>query len=811
MRHLFLVIALFGTVPGLGSSLDSIQEHKVCIPGTWSHLTYGRRLYEAGENAAAARVFSSLYQDHHNIFVIPFLQELRDHLTPELWDEIHFIRPTTMSMEFKRNNLPLSMNKPDSPNEQRMLGLLFDKERTDKVQEFILKNIHQITYVNMQDHWRNLDAHMGGGDSVFDILGKSTADKIWQEHLPFLMQGAKKGDIMFQHNLSIGFSFGKGLVAQDLQNAFFWNKKAADQLDENIEKAWGRLKEFRSGGVTPGTIYFNLAMLYLKNQDIDKAIDYFEKAIEHQIDHAQTELLRLLSDSSKQEHVQKYKKWLKKLGGNENLCKLAILRTRSGEEFAQGLASLKDFAGKGFLNAQFELEILINKKHQSKSTKNKKAIKGLLQKACDHIHELDLQQKVRLVELLLNHEIAKLNLDVPFGNFCEILLQGQSKGINCQFALGGIFEANQRFEEAAAYYQTYLDTGEEDYRADALNNLGYLYMYGKGVEVNYPCAISLFDEAIQKGHLLSMYNRGLMYHTGLGGKNLLEAVRLYQTPAEQGDTDALYHLGLAYIELSDYDKAHVWSKKAADQGNLSARHNLIYLFVSGHPSPDQTNENIKEALFQNVSDGSSESQIILAGVFLGASRQLGIEKDVQKAKEILLTLTQNQDIRTQILARVLLNRLEDGEDSSADEGTDEPVDQKEVTLVQMKPVKVKKESRRERKESRDIQKALKRKQFFDELKENRPAEKSRNFENQAHHFTDHELKILEEFAQNQGPMKEREFEPILKILGAKPTKSGYVIDGMVGGHRTHGSDTVNKCAVKELKSYVENIMEGKKK
>ena len=837
MRKIFLLITLLEFVPAFGSDLGLIQQQTTVTPGTWSHLNQGRELFEGDQLKEAAQIFSSLYQDHHNLFALPFLKKLERYLAPELLDEISFVVPTKMSKDFKNRRLDLSSIHSVFSSEEKLLAALFGRPRTEKSQEFIQKWLVQITEPNVHNHWRDLDAHMGG-DSIFDILKKSTVDTFWKEDLPFLLQAAKKGDVMYQHNLSIGFMFGKGSVPENFQNALFWNQKAADQCDENIEKVQKRLSQFRYGDVTPGKIYYNLAELYRVLQDINHAIHYFEKAVKFGYDPAKERLLRVLRVSSEFENVdvEKYKALLREVGGNENLFELAILQTRSPQseqEFDTGRTALETFAQKGFLSAQFELAIVINPKGipQSESVEQKRnriqEYHSFIKMAYENMDVLDLAQQVRLAGLVFTDpELKEVNLQGCISRFFEILEKGMANGINTQYLLGLLFDSNKQYKEAAQHYHGYLETGDELYKADTLNDLGNLYMYGRGVEINYEKAIDFFDQAIEKGQSLAIYNRALMYHKGWGGKDLSKAIELYTIVSNQGDVDAWCHLGLAYTELNDYVQADVWSKKAADQGNLRASYNRIYLFLNGHTAADQTPENVREALFQNARDGSPESLITLASMLASGFEKLLIEKSPQDAKQRLdqFLCMKGLDFSHQFLAKMLLDRLKNQEMDDLEEiqgqvsqNILEPLGAiEESTMPQVSTAKppVTKEFLRKRKETRDIERALKRKETFDQLKARQEEEKSRDLSTQADHFTDVEIAILEEFASHQGAMKEREFAPILKLLGAKSTKSGYVIKWgaeTVGGHRPHASDgTVDKGDVRGVQSFVQTVMPKRK-
>jgi hypothetical protein len=305
---------------------------------------------------------------------------------------------------------------------------------------------------------------------------------------------------------------------------------------------------------------------------------------------------------------------------------------------------------------------------------------------------------------------------------------------------------------------------------------------------------------MEHDHLLAMFNRALMYHNGWGEQDNDKAIDLYTTVAEAGDTDAAYQLGLLYLQLSQFEKAHFWSKKAADQNNLSAQNNRIVMFVNGHPDKDQTRETVKQDLFDNSRAGCGESQISLATMQLTGYPYLGIEKNIEEGKRLLESLSVHSEGRIRSMAWILLARLEN-EGFSSDDETPQPSSAEE---------KVKKISAREQKQAKNIEKALKRKQFLQGLRGTKDIKGTPESEEFQNHFTDAEIKNLEEFSQVKGALKERDILPILQILGAQTTKSGFKIvngDIRAGGHWSHNNNgVVDPGQIKDLKGVVSKIL-----
>jgi hypothetical protein len=111
-------------------------------------------------------------------------------------------------------------------------------------------------------------------------------------------------------------------------------------------------------------------------------------------------------------------------------------------------------------------------------------------------------------------------------------------------------------------------------------------------------------------------------------------------------------------------------------------------------------------------------------------------------------------------------------------------------------------------EERARKKEQKRQQYAKKQAQTLPSEKDPDSDevqeaSQESQFSQRQLDALEEFANARGAVKPEELNRILNILGASQTKSGYIIDGSVGGHRPHGKGgTVDPGAITGVKNYI---------
>ncbi len=147
----------------------------------------------------------------------------------------------------------------------------------------------------------------------------------------------------------------------------------------------------------------------------------------------------------------------------------------------------------------------------------------------------------------------------------------------------GAWVQSQTFEQSLAAYE------RKDYRtafagfkklaeqgdAGAQNNLGQMYVNGRGVPKDEQQAVVWYRKAAEQGHASAQLNLGAMYATGQGvPKDEQQAVAWYRKAAEQGHALAQYGLGLMYAYgqgvPKDEQMAYFWLLLASAQGDQNA-------------------------------------------------------------------------------------------------------------------------------------------------------------------------------------------------------------------------------------------------
>ena len=252
-----------------------------------------------------------------------------------------------------------------------------------------------------------------------------------------------------------------------------------------------------------------------------------------------------------------------------------------------------------------------------------------------------------------------------YENFEQALEKGKTEA---NFYLGALYDwysyPEQDLEKARAYYEA---AGDNPY---AQISLGFLYLYGQGVEADSAKAQELVDAVIAagnaKGYYLkaslaynekdyatafdyyqkvsegqeplyiasAMHHMAYMYENGLGvEQDYTKAMEWYNKEAELGNSSAMNNIGWLYenglgVE-QDYAKAMEWYEKAAELGNIDGTYNIGLLYYKGE-GVEQDYAKAMEWWEKAAELGDAHAMYNIGWLYESG---LGVEQDSAKAKE----------------------------------------------------------------------------------------------------------------------------------------------------------------------------------
>lgn len=162
----------------------------------------------------------------------------------------------------------------------------------------------------------------------------------------------------------------------------------------------------------------------------------------------------------------------------------------------------------------------------------------------------------------------------------------------------------------------------------AQNELGKLYLNGRGVPKDYGRAARWFRKAAEQGNPKAQFNLGQAYHFGEGvPKDDAEAVQWLRKSADQADTHAQTALGYVYLHGEGVPQgdaqAIAWYRRAAEHGYALAQQALGWMYYNGRGV--QKNYTQAAAWYQKAADqGDPVAQSSLGYMY---AYGVGVERD----------------------------------------------------------------------------------------------------------------------------------------------------------------------------------------
>lgn len=152
---------------------------------------------------------------------------------------------------------------------------------------------------------------------------------------------------------------------------------------------------------------------------------------------------------------------------------------------------------------------------------------------------------------------------------------------------------------------------------EAQYKLGFMYSFGRGVDLNGKEAVRWYTKAADQGKVEALLRIGDMYRDGFGVQvDYGEAFQWYQKGAELGNRDCQFYIAGMYFRgrgvEQDYEKAFAWYLKAAEQGSAGAQMKLAEMCFYEEGTKGDLVESWKWLLLaENGQPGNSEIRNIL--------------------------------------------------------------------------------------------------------------------------------------------------------------------------------------------------------
>lgn len=136
---------------------------------------------------------------------------------------------------------------------------------------------------------------------------------------------------------------------------------------------------------------------------------------------------------------------------------------------------------------------------------------------------------------------------------------------------------------AVSWYKLAAEQGH----AGAQSALGACYLAGVGVAPDFRQAVDWLQQAADQGDAKAQWNMGSIFASGRGGikRDLPAAFALCNKAAASGFVPAQATVGALFTRTRDFEQAARWLRKAADQGDPEAQYNLGIAYIKGQGVP----------------------------------------------------------------------------------------------------------------------------------------------------------------------------------------------------------------------------------
>jgi len=125
--------------------------------------------------------------------------------------------------------------------------------------------------------------------------------------------------------------------------------------------------------------------------------------------------------------------------------------------------------------------------------------------------------------------------------------------------------------------------------SDAMLNLAFMHMKGRGCEQSNTTAMDWFERASQEGNIQALNSMAIFYEKGMHGEvDTDRALECYAKAADGGHVNAQLKAGMLYRQKGDIAESMRYLITAAHNNNEQAQELITYVSNSGLPT--QKNE-----------------------------------------------------------------------------------------------------------------------------------------------------------------------------------------------------------------------------
>lgn len=223
-----------------------------------------------------------------------------------------------------------------------------------------------------------------------------------------------------------------------------------------------------------------------------------------------------------------------------------------------------------------------------------------------------------------NNPYAKIMIGEIYNNAYAGTLDEKKAEILFEEAISGISREENEEEELS-------------YLAEAEVVLAKAYLEGYSVEVDGNRAVSLMEDAVERGSMFANYQLATTYFKGKGiNKDLEKALKYAQKIADAGSSSGMNVLGVIYQSGSDsvpkdIESAVKFYERAAEKGSYYAMKNLATMYKKGEVDGYKDLENYIKWLERAAEAGHRDAMCEMGDAY--REGKADIKTDINRAME----------------------------------------------------------------------------------------------------------------------------------------------------------------------------------
>lgn len=504
------------------------------------------------------------------------------------------------------------IGKIDQAIEQYKMG---SDENHEKSQSALGRIYKEAKQYSLSETFYEKSFKNGNIESAFEV-GNMYFEKMNYDYgIYWFEKSAREGHLYSQNNLAI-CHFKKGdyarakkwlsICSEENLDVALFNLGFLCEVENEIEEA----KMFYKKAINYPNAIYNLAIINYYQNNIEESIKLYQNLYKIGFDKACYNFGLILESKKEYEDAKKYYQKSADQGHIESTYRLGNVYDKI-QEYEEAEKYYKKAVEKGHLLAKFKLANLYNRKSNIIEAKKYYMESIELPESKNNLASIYFEEKD--YQSAINYYLeASSEISVAFENLGDLYLtighiesakeyyMKNSTDVSSQIKLGNLYEEENNYEKAIQWYQKACDNDDfesaykiaqiflkldKPYAANEYLKLAAEYNHVNAKiylareffdKKEYFDARKMFESGANEGSTYCQCMMGIIYQ--LHNEEYDNSKYWYEKSREKS-LDALYNLGLLYMELNDFDTAKKYFKEGLKLNDKKCEYMIAHIYL----------------------------------------------------------------------------------------------------------------------------------------------------------------------------------------------------------------------------------------